>query len=249
MRFDLRQILVALSIAGVAGAALFLPAVSWIGNLLAPSHPAPSVAHVPPVLGDAIWARANGGRATALLPLDPISIGRMAGCHVLAEWNADPSQRDREHDECMTLLPAVEAVGYLAKVHMRSEGVWQDPRVPFVQMATMARVTSRWTKAELIDTLAARGEFAAYFIGSEHAARGLFGRSPADLTVPQAALIAAVLGNRRADPWCEPGAAVKMRDRILERMRNNGAIDDTQYQAALAVKLELQSPPAESRCR
>jgi hypothetical protein len=250
VRFDLRQAVVALCLAGAAGAMLFLPAVFWIGNLLAPSHPVPSTTHVPPLLGEALWARANGGRATALQPLNPITIGRMLGCHVLAERIDDPSERDREHDECKTLLPAVEAVGYLATVHMRGEGVWQDPRVPFVQMATIARVTSRWTKAELVDTLAARGEFTAAFIGAEHAARGLFGRSPADLTVPQAALVAAVLGNRRADPWCEAAAAATMRNRILERMRNNGAIDEAALQAALASALGLGPPlPNRPGCR
>ena len=40
-----------------------------------------------------------------------------------------------------------------------------------------------------------------------------------------------------------------MRNDILERMRNNNAITDTQYQDALAVTLELVSPPADSRCR
>ena len=34
----------------------------------------------------------------------------------------------------MWLLPGVQAVGYLSTVHMRSEGVWQDARVPFVQI-------------------------------------------------------------------------------------------------------------------
>lgn len=243
MRFDLRQGLIGLGIAGAAGAMLFVPAVFWIGNLLAPSHPVPSTTHVPPLLGQALWARANGGRATALQPLNPITIGRMAGCHVLAERIDDPSERDREHDECMTLLPAVEAVGYLATVHRRGEGVWQDPRVPFVQMATIARVTSRWTRAELVDTLAARGEFTASFIGAEHAARGLFGRSPADLTVPQAALVAAVLGDRRADPWCEAAAAAAMRNRVLARMRDSLAIDDDTFAAATAAPLDLAAPP------
>lgn len=243
MRFDLRQGLVGLCIAGAAGAILFVPAVFWIGNLLTPSHPVPSTTHVPPLLGEAIWARANGGRATALQPLNPIAIGRMVGCHVLAERIDDPSERDREHDECMTLLPAVEAVGYLATVHMRGEGVWQDPRVPFVQMATIARVTSRWTKAELVDTIAARGEFTASFIGAEHAARGLFGRSSADLTVPQAAMIVAFVGDRGTDPWCHPEAAGEMRNRVLAHMRDNLAIDDDTFEAAAAAPLDLVTLP------
>lgn len=121
--------------------------------------------------------------------------------------------------------------------------MWQDPRVPFVQMATIARVTSRWTKAELVDTIAARGEFTASFIGAEHAARGLFGRSPADLTVPQAAMIAAFVGDRGTDPWCHPEAAGEMRNRVLAHMRDNLAIDDDTFEAATTAPLDLVTPP------
>jgi hypothetical protein len=243
VRIDPRRALTALVIAAVAGGFLLLPALYWVGSVLAPSFPAPATTQVPPLLSDAIWARANGGRATELRPFNPFTIGRMMSCHALAELTKEPPERDREHDECMTLLPGLEGIGYLANVHMQGEGVWQDPRVPFVAIATITRVTDTWTRAELINTLAARGEFTSHFIGADHAARGLFGRSPVDLTIAQTALVASLLGDRRADPWCSPEGAAGRRRRILERLRDNGVIDEAAYQAANTTELGLVPPP------
>jgi Transglycosylase len=231
------------TIAGVAGAALLLPAISLVGTLLAPSQPVPAATRVPPHLADALWARANGGRATQLQPLNPFTIGRTATCHLFAEFDA-PERRETEHDQCMKLLPAVQAVGYLSTVHMRSEGVWQDPRVPFVQIATMNRITSTWTKAQLLDTLAARGGFGAGFIGAEAASTGYFGRSVDHLNVAQAAMIAAFIGDERVDPWCDPAAAANLRRGVLERMLADGVIDDAAYQSANVTELGLATPPA-----
>jgi len=241
--FDPRRILIGLVIAGVAGAALFLPAISFVGTMLAPSQPVPATTRVPPPLADAIWARANGGRATQLQPLNPFTMARAATCHAFAEFD-EPEQRQTGHDDCMKLLPGVEAVGYLSKVHMRSEGVWQDPRVPFVQIATMTRITSRWTKAQLLDTLASRGEFGSGFIGAEAAAAGYFGRPADQLNLAQAAMVGAFIGDGVADPWCDPAAAANMRRRVLERMLDDGVIDEAAYQSANVAELGLTTPPA-----
>ena len=144
----------------------------------------------------------------------------------------------------MKLLPGVQAVGYLSTVHMRSEGVWQDPRVPFVQIATMNRITSTWTKAQLLDTLASRGEFGSGFIGAEAASAGYFGRPVDQLNLAQAAMVAAFIGDERVDPWCDPAAAANMRRRVLERMLDDGVIDEAAYQSANVAELGLATPPA-----
>ena len=243
MRFDPRRIFVGLVIAGLAGAALFLPAISFVGAMLAPSQPVPATTHVPPRLADAIWARARGGRATQLQPLNPFTIATAATCHLVAEFD-EPERREQGHDDCMRLLPGIEAVGYLSTVHMRSEGVWQDPRVPFVQIATMTRITSTWTKAQLLDTLASRGEFGSDFIGADAAAAGYFGRPADQLNVAEAAMVGAFIGNRVVDPWCDPAAAANMRRRVLEQMLDDGVIDDSVYQSANVAELGLTTPPA-----
>jgi hypothetical protein len=243
--FDKRTIFSGVLIAGLTGPFLLVPAVSFVGSMLTPSHPAPAAVHAPPLLADAIWARANGGRATQLQPINPFTVGRTVSCLILAERLDSSPERDARQEECMTLLPAVQAIGYLTAEHMKSDGVWQDPRVPFVQIAHMTKVTSTWSRPQLVDTLAERAEFGAGFRGAEQAARGFFNRRTAELTLPQAALLAAVLGERRADPWCTPEHAARVRRRVLQRMRDNLAIDDPALEAADRSDLGLAARPAD----
>lgn len=243
MTFDVRRAAIFLMIAGIAGAALFLPAVSFVGSLLLPAELEPSTTHVAPLLGEAIWARANGGQATELQPINPFTLSRMATCHVMAEQLETRDEREAEHDACMKLLPGVQAIGYLSGLHMRGVGVWQDPRVPFVQIGMISRMSSTWTRAELVDTLADRAEFGPLFRGAEAAARGYFSRSTSELTVPQAALLAALIAQTNFDPWCKPEEAANLRREVLARMRDNGAIDAATYEAADRTELGLTDPP------
>jgi hypothetical protein len=247
VRVDRRTLLCGLLFAAVAGAFLLLPALSLVVSMLTPTELEPATVHVPPLLGEAIWARGLGGRATELQPINPFTIGRMASCHLLAERLDDQTERDAQHDQCFTLIPGVQAIAYLASVHMRGDGVWQDPRVPFVQIAMMTRLSNTWTRAELLDTLAARGEFPLGFIGVDNAARGYFGRPAAELALPQAALLGALIGERRLDPWCNPERAAALRRRVLMRMRDNLVIDDAALEIANRTELGLTAPPVNHR--
>jgi hypothetical protein len=240
---DARRAGAGLLVAGVAGAFLFLPAMSFIGTVVSPSELTAASRHVAPLVGDAIWARALGGTATELQPVNPFTLARMLSCHVMAERLGERRQRDREHDECMKLIPGIQGAVYLSTAMMRSDGVWQTPRVPFIQIANVTRVTNTWTRQQLIDTIAERSEFRFASRGVENAARSYFAREVNELTVPQAALLASLLGDQRADPWCDPEGAAAMRQRVLDRMRENGAIDAATYDSASRAELGLAEPP------
>lgn len=236
----------ALLCAGATGAVLLLPAVSFVGSMLLPSMPAPPQEHVAPLLGEAMWARARGGRATELQPLNPFTIARFASCQLFAERHEDRAARDQEQDACMALLPAIQAVGLVATRHLQSVGVWQDIRVPFAALATVRKMSNTWTRAELLDALGASGEFGPVFIGADAAARGYFGRSVVELDLSQIALLAATLGERRVHPWCWPEHAARVRQGILERMHQNGVIDLAAADAATRTSLGITAtPPAE----
>lgn len=243
MRFEPRRAAVLLIIAGIAGGFLFLPAVTLIGSLLLPADPPQATAHVPALMGDAIWAKTLGGRSDSLQPINPFTLGRMISCHVLAERYPD-EEKDAQHDECFKLIPAVQGVAYVSTIHMRASGVWQDPRVPFVQIAEMTKLTNTWTRVELVDALAERGEFILGIQGVYQASHAFFGRAVPELSLPQTALIAGLLGQRRADPWCAPEQAAALRGRVLDRMRDNGVIDDAAVQPANVAELGLIDPPA-----
>lgn len=253
MRIDARRAFAGLLLAGIAGGLLLIPALTFIGTLLQPSQPTPTQAHAPKLLGDAIWARALGGRTNELQAINPFTIGRMVSCHLMVEVFDEQTAREKKHDECMTtLMPGVEGIGYMSNVHMRSQGIWQDPRVPFVGIANMAKMSDTWTRDQLVDTIAARGEYGFRFVGAEEAARGYLGKSAAELTAPEAALLAGLLsigqnGRRGFDPWCDPASAATMRRRVLERMRDNDVIDEAALKLANESELGLITPPPDHK--
>jgi len=75
------------------------------------------------------------------------------------------------------------------------------------------------------------------------AAHGYFGRAAGELALSQAALVASIVGDRITDVWCQPIGTTGTRNRILERMHDNGAISDGDLRAAMAQPLELAAPP------
>jgi len=248
MRLSERRLLIGLFIAGVAGAILDMPAIYFLGLWLAPPRPIPAAAHVTPMLADALWARADGGRATELQPINPISFFRMRVCRTMAAQTDDLALRGARRAECMKLLPAIQAADYLSGVHIRDANAATGGfREGISQFATAAWVTRSWTKAELLDTLAERGDFGFAWRGVEAAAHGYFGRDAASLSLTEGTLLAAFLGDRHVDPWCDPNAAIGMRRRILERMLENGAISQATFEMASQSELRLSDPPSDHK--
>jgi hypothetical protein len=247
VQLNARKILIGLPIAGVFGAVLFPFAIYFIGLTVAPPPPLPARAPVPPMIAEAIWARADGGRATALTPITHVSMAQFAACVAIEDfWDTTPGDAQRVA-ACQRYMPAVQGVEYLSRVHMRGANL----KSPFVEglgrFSTTIWLTHSWTKAQLLSTIAERGEFGSGFRGAEAAARGYFGQAAVQLTLPQAAMIGAFVGARPVDPWCDPAAAAGMRRRVLERMRDNLAIDDAAFEAANVTELGLGPPPSDHK--
>ncbi|MBW0115644.1 penicillin-binding protein [Pseudonocardia sp. KRD-169] len=79
--------------------------------------------------------------------------------------------------------------------------------------------------------------------GISSAARTYFGVTPADLTVPQAALLAGMVRSTTAtDPVQNPQAAVERRNLVVQQMLEQQMIDQTQADAALAQGLGIAQP-------
>ena len=249
MRLEERRTIVFVMVAGVIGAVLFMPAVYFLGLWLAPPRPLPETAPAPALVREALWARADGGQATELRPINPVNFVQHRVCRALAARQDDPQLRVERRAECLKQLPAIQGVDYLSGLHMRDHQLEaQSFRMGISQFATAVWLTRSWTKDSLLDTLAARGEFGAGWRGVDAASRGYFARSAAELTLPQAAALAALVGDRGTDPWCETDAATGMRNRILDRMRENGVIDEPAWQAARSAPFELAAAPPAHRC-
>jgi hypothetical protein len=223
--------------------------LTWGASLTPPPTPSPVAA--PPLVRDALWARAGGGRATELRGVNPINVAGLMICSNLAGGGDNVQRLDANSlAECATWLPALHGIEYLSALHGTDHRIQRASfRGGASSFATMLRLSHSWTREDFLNTLAARADFGYGWEGVEAAAQGFFGKTAATLTLPQAAYLATRVGDTRTDPWCQPAAAVQMRNIVLDRMRNNGAISDAQYQAASAEALTLKSPPAESQCR
>lgn len=248
-----RRVVIGLAIAAVSAAVLFFPAIYFIGLALAPPRPTASTQDVPPVLADAIWARIDGGRATETQPVNPLNLAGFAVCNLRAEF-AERPDRDARHEECSTHMAGFFAAEYFGRVHLRDERLLPGtPRYALAGLATGAWISRSFSKRELIDTLAERVDFPFGWRGADQAAQGFFGRSPAELSLPQTALLAAFvmtvggrelgLANSWVDPWCDPPRAAAMRNAVLEKMHANGAIDQVALDAASVAELGLTSRP------
>jgi hypothetical protein len=225
---------------GALAPVVFVTVLLVIGADVAPAL-APAGAQAPPLIKSALWARAEGGRAAALRPIGPITMAQMSACVLTA-----PGENDNQRiAACRHVMPALPALEYLSNVLLRDHGVNRNSfRGGAGAMVTMVRLTRSWTRDDVLNTLAARADFGYGWRGLDAAARGFFDRPAATLTLPQAALLASRVGDSNsADPWCQPEAAALMRNRVLTRMRDDGAISDADFQAASLSDLGLAPPP------
>ncbi len=246
MPLDKRQAFFGLLIAGVAGAILLPLAIYFIGLAVGPPLPTPVTTTVPPLLAEAIWARAGGGHATALTPVTHLSMARFAACVAIEDFNDTTPGDAQRVANCRAYMPALMGVEYLAGTHMRDANLQTSFGEGLARFSTLVWMTHAWTKADFLNTIAERGEFGDGLRGAEAASRHYFARSPAELTLPQAAMLGAFIGDRNTvfDPWCGPAGAVAMRSRVLLRMWDNNSIDEAAFKAANVSALGLGPLPS-----
>ena len=239
MRLEERRLLKWGLVLGAVGASvpvLYLSFLFVFGYQQAP-RPVAETTPAPPLVKDALWARAEGGRATELRPINPVNMIGYVGC------------AESKGPDCSNWLPALRGIEYLASLHLRDNQVERASfRGGAGAMSLTLLMTHSWTRDDFLNTLAARADFGYGWRGVEAAGHGFYGQAAASLSLPQAAFLASRVGNIGTDPWCSPDTSTTMRNRVLETMRNNGAISDTQYREASVASLGLAAAPAGHHC-
>ena len=255
MRLEERQLLKFGLVGGGIVAAipvLFLTFMLFLGLSVAPTLPAIEGTPAPPLIKDALWARAGGGRAPELRSVNPINVVGHLACRQLSGVPDNPKpEDDGRAADCARWLPAMAGLEYLSNLHLKDVSVERNSfRGGAGSFATLLRLSASWTREDLVNTLAARGDFGYGWRGVDAAARGYLNQAPDQLALHEAALIASFIGERYLQAWCHPGAMTASRNRTLARMRDNGAISEADLQAAAAMPLVL-APPPENRppCR
>lgn len=106
----------------------------------------------------------------------------------------------------------------------------------------------RYSKDEILTMYLNTVYFGGGFYGLETAARGYFGVSARELTLPQAALLAGVLKSpARYAPHLRPEASLGRRGVILDLMAEYGYISEQEATAAQQTPLTLTKDPAFQR--
>jgi len=99
----------------------------------------------------------------------------------------------------------------------------------------------RYGKVQILAAYLERVPFGGNLLGAGAAARAFFGKSPRDLTAAEAALLVSVLpAPGRLAPSRDPAEALVRRDRVLDRMFEEGYLEAGTWRAAKAAPLGLQ---------
>ena len=224
---------------------LYLSGVFVVGLSVAPG-PEPDATPALPLIQQALWARAEGGRATALQAITPVNLVGHVVCIELAAQADEATVRAERRADCSRWLPAIRGLEYLSTLHVQQHGV---PRASFRggagSFATTLRMAQSWTRDDVVNTLAARADFGNGWRGIDAAAAGYFRKEVQALTLGEIAFLATRVANTGTDPWCEPDTALAQRNLVLRQMRDNGAISESDVEAASAGPLVLASPPSD----
>lgn len=103
------------------------------------------------------------------------------------------------------------------------------------------QLSQKWSKQKILTTYLNTVYYGDHAYGVEAASRTYFSRHAADLTLPQAALLAGLpQAPSRYDPLLDPSAALARRAAVLAAMLSNGSISRYQYRWALARPLGLR---------
>ncbi len=120
----------------------------------------PEATDAPPLMLDALWARAEGRRATELRPINPVNFVVHRGGAQSRSVTTSRRFAANGVPSVSRSMPGMHGVEYLATVHMQDNNV--EPHSLRMVTASSPRwcwMTRTWTKDEFLNTLAARGEF------------------------------------------------------------------------------------------
>jgi membrane peptidoglycan carboxypeptidase len=120
------------------------------------------------------------------------------------------------------------------------------------EMKLAIEAEHRLSKEQILDNYLNIALFGDGQYGVETASRHFFNKHAADLTLPEAALLAGMIQSPSAyEPVQHPKAATERRDTVLNRMRQLGYIDKRQHDEAVAVpvKAMLHVHPPVNGCQ
>lgn len=119
-------------------------------------------------------------------------------------------------------------------------------RRKFEETVLAWRLERRLSKHQILEIYLNTAEWGEGIVGAEAAAQHYFGKSAAELTWAEAALLAGILPNPyHNDPLLDPYSAGRLRHRLLAKLLEEGALTPEEFQQADASPL-LPAPSPKS---
>lgn len=113
-----------------------------------------------------------------------------------------------------------------------------------IEVGQALRLERRLTKSEILAQYLNRAPFGSNLVGIEAAAQGWFGKTPRELHLGEAALLAGMVQSpTRLRPDRYEARALQRRAYVLQRMQQLGMIDAKQRSDAERIALSLQRAP------
>jgi len=104
-------------------------------------------------------------------------------------------------------------------------------------------VERQWSKEQILESYLNNVYFGYGIYGVQAAAQRFWGKDICDVSIEQAAVLASVMRSPKYySPIHAPDAVLKRRNMILKMMQGLGAIDQAQYQRAIAQELNIKDP-------
>ncbi len=104
------------------------------------------------------------------------------------------------------------------------------------------RLEQRYSKSQILEEYLNTVYFGDGYYGVEAASRGYFGKAAADLAPQEAALLAALVRSPSTDaPSVSTTRALRRRNLVLRLMRNQGRLNEIEYQQAAATPVRASA--------
>jgi len=130
---------------------------------------------------------------------------------------------------------------YVDNTLLRDERTLRTFEYKVREMFLALELEERKSKSEILELYLNTIYLGEGAYGAEAAAKTYFSKPAADLTLPEAALIAALAqAPSRLNPYDNPEGALERRNLVLWRMRENGYITTEEHDAAVATPIELK---------
>ena len=114
------------------------------------------------------------------------------------------------------------------------------PTAELKQVTLAIKLNATYSKAQILALYAEVAYYGHGYYGLEQASCGYFGRSAADLTVPQGAMLAGVVNAPSLDdPIADPVSARQRLEHVIARMVAVGDLTSSQATTALAAPLAI----------